>query len=455
MGRPKRVAIVGAGPSGLFAAAALTDSDRLDLEVDIFDRLPTPFGLLRYGVAPDHASIKAVATTLARVFDSQKVRFLGLVEFGRDVTAAELLDAYDAVVYAAGAAEDRRLRVPGEDLPGSRSAREFVAWYSGHPDAEPQSLAGVRTALTVGVGNVAIDVARILLKDPAELTGTDMPDAVLAELAGATIERVWVIGRRGPEHASFTTTELRELLATEGVGVTVDGCDLGAIDDELLDRRTRANVAALALAAADPPTAPKRWLHFRFWHRPVEIVGNGRVQSVRLERTEPAGPGKVVGTGETTTIEAELVLRSIGYRGVPLPGVPFDAETGRIPNVEGRVCELDGTIRPREYAVGWIKRGPIGVIGTNKRDAAETVRHLLDDLAAAEERQRADLDEVLAARGFRPSTLADWRRIDAAEIARGGVQGRERTKIDAWHELLDLVHSGRAGGPPSPADRRR
>lgn len=454
MGEPRRIAIVGAGPSGLFAAAALIAQERVQVSVDILDRLPTPFGLLRYGVAPDHASIKAVATTLAKIFDSPRVRFLGLVEFGRDVTATELLAAYDAVIYAAGAAEDRRLQVPGEDLPGSRSAREFVAWYSGHPDAEPQSLAGVRTAVTVGVGNVAVDVARVLLKNPTEFDATDMPEPVLAELRAAPIEHVWVIGRRGPEHASFTTTELRELLATPGTGVTVAGCDLAAIDDALLDRRTRANVAALSLASADPPVQPVRWLHFLFWHRPVALTGDGAVQSVLLESTIPAGPGHVTGSGQQASIAAELVLRAIGYRGVPLPGVPFDEETGRIPNVEGRVCDLDGKLRPGEYAVGWIKRGPIGVIGTNKKDAAETVDRLLSDLADGQGRDLADLDEILAARGFAPSTLADWQRIDSAEIARGGIRGRERTKIEAWHELLDLVRSGRPGGPPSAADWR-
>ncbi len=454
MNRPRRVAIVGAGPAGLFAAAALLAQDRIELGIDIFDRLPTPFGLLRYGVAPDHASIKAVATTLARVFDSPSVRFLGLVEFGLDVTAAELLGAYDAIIYAAGAAEDRRLRIPGEDLPGSRSAREFVAWYSGHPDAAAQSLAGVRTVVTVGVGNVAVDVARILLKDPAELDATDMPDAVLAELRAARVEHVWIIGRRGPEHASFTTPELRELLATPGIGITVDGCDLAAIDDADLDRRTRANVAALTLAAAGNPPAPKRWLHLLFWHRPAEILGDDRVRAVRLEATAAAGPGSVTGAGRYTTVDAELVLRSIGYRGVPLPGVPFDAETGRIPNVDGRVVEPDGTPRPREYAVGWIKRGPIGVIGTNKKDAGEVVQLVLADLAAAPLPELDDLDRRLAARGLRPSTLADWQRIDAAEIDRGGARGRERTKIEAWQELLDLVRLGRPGGPPSAADRR-
>jgi len=430
---PRRVAIVGAGPAGLYAAAALVADP--DVEVDIFDRLPTPFGLLRYGVAPDHASIKAVATTLARVFESERVRFLGLVEFGRDVSAAELVAAYDAVIYAVGAADDRRLGIPGEDLPGSRSARQFVAWYSGHPDAEPQPMAGVRDAVVIGVGNVAVDVARILLKEPSALSVTDMPDDVLAGLREAEIEHVWLVGRRGPEHATFTTPELRELLETPGIGVTLAGCDLDAIDDAVLERHARANVAAIAHAVAESPPSADRWLHLLFWHRPAALDGEGRVQAVRFE---PTGPG-----AEALTVPADLVLRSIGYRGVPLPGVPYDE--GRIPNLEGRVLELDGSARPGEYAVGWIKRGPVGLIGSNKKDAAETVAHLLEDLATQPRRHLADLDAALAARGVHPSDLADWRRIDEAEIARGGIRGSERTKIEAWHDLLDLV--GRDAGP--------
>ncbi len=427
---PPRVAIVGAGPSGLFAAAALVSDP--DVRVDIFDRLPTPFGLLRYGVAPDHASIKAVATTLARVFESDRVRFLGLVEFGRDVTAAELVASYDAVIYAVGAADDRHLGIPGEDLPGSRSARQFVAWYSGHPDAEPQPMAGVRDAVIIGVGNVAVDVARILLKEPSALSVTDMPDTVLAALREARIENVWLVGRRGPEHAAFTTPELRELLETPGIGITLTGCDLEAIDSSVLERHARANVALIAGAVAESPGTADRWLHLLFWHRPAALDGEGRVQAVRLEPTAPGA--------EPLTVPADLVLRSIGYRGVPLPGVPYDE--GRIPNLEGRVLELDGSARPGEYAVGWIKRGPVGLIGSNKKDAAETVAHLLEDLATQPRRHLDDLaalDATLAARGVRPSDLEDWRRIDEAEIARGGIRGSERTKIEAWHDLLDLV----------------
>ena len=441
-----RVAIVGAGPSGLFAAQFLSARD--DVAVDIFDRLPTPYGLLRYGVAPDHTSIKAVAHALARVFDTPSVRFLGMVHFGRDVTREELLTGYDAVIYAVGASEDLRMGVPGEDAAGSRSAREFVAWYSGHPDAEPQSLDGVRQAVAVGVGNVAVDVARILVKEPLALAVTDMPEDVLGELRRARLTDVWVVGRRGPQHASFTTTELRELCRTPGVAVSVDSDAFDDIDDDALDRRTRANVAVLREASETEVADPRLRLHFLFWRRPVELRGDP-VRELVLERTR-LDEGRVVGTGATETLEVELVLRAIGYRAVRLPGVAFDEKLGVIPSEHGRV--LDGaTVAPREYVVGWIKRGPIGVIGTNKSDARETVEQVLADLAELGPRaDRVDLVDALAARGLVPSSYDDWRRIEAAEANRGASYARERMKIEAWHELLDLVQAERPGGPIPP-----
>lgn len=446
----RRVAIVGSGPSGLFAAQALTRIP--GIAVDIYDRLPTPFGLLRYGVAPDHTSIKAISERLEGVFDSPAIRFLGLVEFGRDVSRAELLDAYDAVIYAAGASEDRRMAVPGEDLPGSRSAREFVAWYSGHPDATPQLLEGVQDVVTVGVGNVAVDVARILLRDRAELAATDMPEAVLAELRGADIRNVWVVGRRGPQHASFTTVELRELLSDPTVAVTVSDGALD-VDEAALDRRTAANIDVLKEAAARVVPNPRAHLGFLFWQRPVGVVGENRVSGVHLERTTLDSSGRVVPAQDAGVLPADLVLRAIGYRGKPLPGVPFDPTAGVIPNIEGRVTDGFGAVQAREYVVGWIKRGPLGVIGTNKSDAAETVRHLLADLAAVPVLSgRLDIDAVLESRGINHSSYADWQRIDDAEVARGGTRGRSRTKIEAWHELIDLVAHERPGGPASVAD---
>ncbi len=444
----RSIAIVGAGPSGLYAAQALLADPDADLRVDVLDRLPTPFGLVRYGVAPDHTSIKAVVKVLARVFEDPRVTFYGLVELGRDVTRDELLEAYDAVIYAAGASEDRRLGVPGESLPGSRSGREFVAWYSGHPDAHPQSLAGVSTAVTFGVGNVAVDVARILLADADHLEPTDMPQDVIDELRTHRVRDVWVIGRRGPQHASFTTVELRELLTLPGVQPVVDAAALADIDETDLDRRTRSNLATLRAASERVVSDARARVHVVFWRRPVEFAGEGCLERVVLERTELAADGEVVSTGVHDMIEAQLVLRAIGYRGKPLPGVPFDAERSVIPNVAGRVTDVDGTPHPREFVVGWIKRGPIGVIGTNKSDAVETVKHLLADLPDLPDADPTDgVAGLLVARGLQASSFEDWQRIDAEEERLGGSRGRARTKLATWFGLHDIVRSGRAGGP--------
>ena len=441
-----RVAIVGAGPSGLFAASSLL-AGHPGVLIDVLDRLPTPFGLLRYGVAPDHTSIKSVQARLAGPFASGRVRFFGLVELGRTVTRDELVAGYDAVVYAAGASEDRRLGIPGEDLPGSRAARDFVAWYSGHPDAEPQPLAGVHTAVAFGVGNVAVDVARILLLDAAALAATDMPEPVLAELSAHRIADVWVVGRRGPEHATFTTTELRELLTLEGVQPVLH--DPLPDDPPDADRRVRGNLAALREAAAREVPGARARLHLAFWRRPAELRGSGAVESVVLERTASDGAGGVVGTGEREEVVAQMVLRAIGYRGKPLPGVPFDERAGVVPNAGGRVVDVDGSPRVGEYVVGWIKRGPIGVIGTNKSDAAATVSLLLEDLASGllGAPTGPDAGELLAAQGLAASSFADWEAIDAAERARGAGRGRERTKVETWHALTDVIRFGRTGGP--------
>ena len=451
----RRIAIVGAGPSGLFTAQALAAQDRVPVEVDLIERLPTPFGLLRYGVAPDHENIKAVASALARTLEHPDIRFWGMVQVGRDTSRAELLAAYDAVVYAVGAAEDVRMGIPGEKLQGSRSAREFVAWYGGHPDARPQHLAGVTGAAAVGVGNVAVDVARILLKEPSALEVTDMPEPVLEELHRHTVRDVWIVGRRGPQHASYTTKELRELVSIPGVHVTVGQDAWDGIEETAqrgFDRRTRANLDVLREACARRTPGADRRLHFAFWRRPVEMIRepsdaldpHAGLSGLVLERTRMEGGGTVVGSGRFETIPVQLVLRAIGYRSSPLPDVPFDKAAAIIPNVEGRVVDERGRVLPREYCVGWVKRGPIGVIGTNKSDAAQTVAHLLDDLVATSSpggraEPPLDLRAVMRARGHVPTTFEDWRAIDAAEISRGAGFGRERTKLSTWEELLAQV----------------
>lgn len=437
-----KVAVVGAGPSGLFAAQALLASEAADVHVDVFDRLPTPYGLVRYGVAPDHASIKAVTKVFDRVLSDPRVRFFGLVELGRDMQADELLAGYDAVVYAVGASDDRPLGIPGEELPGSHSAREVVAWYSGHPDADAQHLTDVRRVVTFGVGNVAVDVARILLADPEHLDRTDIPQPVLDELAAARIEHVTVVGRRGPQDASFTTTELRELLGLPGVAIELDASTLDGIAEEGLDRRTVGNLDALRAAADKVVESPRATLRLLFWRRPVEFVGPGRLAEIVLESTALDADGRLVGTGAFESVAAELALRAIGYRARPLPGVPFDTARAIIPNAEGRVLGAEGRPRPGEYVAGWIKRGPVGVIGTNKSDAAETVRHLLADLAGEGSEHPAptlDVPALLADRGVRASSFADWQRIDEAERARGQSRDRARTKVETWDDLTAIA----------------
>lgn len=448
---PARVAVVGAGPSGIFAAQAIRNWGA-EVRVDIYDRLPTPYGLLRYGVAPDQTSIKGIQKALARTFEDPGVAFVGHVEFGQDLTREDLLGAYDAVIYAAGASEDRRMEIPGEQLPGSRSAREVVAWYSGHPDAEPQYFDQVRTAVTIGVGNVAVDVARILSKSTDEFRSTDMPPAVLETLERSSIQDVWIIGRRGPHHASFTTVELRKLLQTPGIQPVVHPGTLEGIDEESLDRRTRANVEAIRKAATRHVPGARTRLHLLFWHLPVAIEGAGRVERLVLEKTRLDEEGRVASTGERTVLECEAVLRAIGYRGQPLPGIPFDPARGVVPNEGGRILSEHGGFLGREYVVGWIKRGPIGVIGTNKSDANETVRHLH---TALESVARTPLEEPAALwrrRGVFPTTFEDWSRIEGEERLLGASHGRDRAKIAAWAELLDIARMGRAGGPPTPAD---
>lgn len=451
---PFTIAIVGAGPSGIYAAEALSQQDEVPVEVAVLDRLPVPFGLVRYGVAPDHHSIRSIRNTLERTLDSAGVRFYGNVRVGQDLTLAELRGSVDAVVYAFGAATDRRLGIPGEDLPGSLAAQEFVAWYCGHPDVHPDTetaasaaigavdlLSRARAAVVVGVGNVALDVTRILIKTAAELDQTDMAAEVLEALAGKAVTDVHVVGRRGPAYTTFTTKELRELGKLDGIDVLVDPADLmlTPAEEEIVatDRVAARNVAVLRdWADRDPGGAPRR-IHLHFWTRPTAITGDGRVGAVQLERTT-LQDGRVVAAGGERTVDAQLVVRSVGYRGVALPGLPFDEATGRVPHAQGRV-RRDGHFSPDEYVTGWIKRGPTGVIGTNKSDAVETVTALLADIRDGDVLRRSRpgaLDALLAERGVEALDMPAWHRIDAAEIELGQHHGRERTTLAHRSDLL-------------------
>jgi ferredoxin/flavodoxin---NADP+ reductase len=451
---PYLIAIIGAGPSGIYAAEALSQQADVAVKVAVIDRLPVPFGLVRYGVAPDHHSIRSIRNTLERTLEKSGVRFYGDVTIGKDLTIDELRGVVDAVIYAYGAGSDKRLGIEGEDLPGSIAAPEFVAWYCGHPDVHPDIEGGAvavealalvtqaREAVVVGVGNVALDVARVLIKSATDLTDTDMADDVLESLAHKQITDVHVLGRRGPAYTSFTTKELRELGKLADVDMIISKDDL-VLDDSSRAVLGQDKVAARNLAVLQewaertPGNAPRR-IHFHFWTKPTKIIGNGRVEAVEVERTMINSDGGVVGTGERGTLAAQLVIRSVGYRGVPMAGVPFDESTGRVPHSEGRVIR-DGEFSSDEYVTGWIKRGPTGVIGTNKSDAVETVTSLLTDIhdgAVVAGHRTSDLDELLASRGIHPLDLPAWHRIDAAEIDLGATHGRMRTTLAHRSELL-------------------
>ncbi|SFK86172.1 FAD-dependent oxidoreductase [Geodermatophilus ruber] len=453
--RPLRVAIVGAGPAGIYAAEALTRQQEIPVAVDLLDRLPTPFGLVRHGIAPDHPKMRAIRDTLHRALDHPSVRFVGNVEIGRDLSCGELLEAVDAVIYTYGAARDRQLAIPGEELPGSLAATDLVAWYTGHPDADratvEAALARARSVVVVGVGNVALDVARVLARTPAELEATDMPQHVLDALAAAPVAEVTILGRRGPAQATFTTQELRELGELAEATVLVDPADLeqdpSAAERAATDRVVGRNLAVLAGWAGHAPQPGRTRVRLRFFGRPVRLLGEDRVTGVEVERTEVDADGRASGTGEVSALPADLVVRSVGYRGCGLPELPLDAGRGVVPNEAGRVLR-DGRPAPREYVAGWIKRGPTGVVGTNKHDARETVTALLEDATAGVLRPRGgsknDLVAELRARGADPVLLEDWRAIDAAEVALGATRGRARTTLHQWETLMAAVREAAA-----------
>jgi ferredoxin--NADP+ reductase len=450
------VAVIGAGPAGLYTAEALCKRDDLSVTVDVFERWPTPFGLVREGVAPDHQSIKAVTRVLERVFDDPRVRFFGNVTFGKDITRADLLRHYDQVVYAVGAQTDRRMEIPGEDLAGSWPATDFVRWYNGHPECADLAFdLSVERAVVVGNGNVAVDVARILVMDPDVLAKTDIADHALEALRQSRVREVVMLGRRGPAQAKFTNAELKELGRLDGVAARVDRAELALDPDSAgaaaADRRVNRNLEILSELADRAPSDAGRRIVFRFLASPVELGGSGgRVASVVIERNrlarEPNGYLSASGTGETETLDAGLVLRSVGYRGVALPDVPFDERRGIIPNAGGRVLAAPGgDVIPGEYVSGWIKRGPSGIIGTNKACGAETAAAMAEDAAALEaggpERDPARVAELLAERCPECVRLDDWRRLDRAEREAGEALGRPRVKVVRVDEMLRIMRT--------------
>jgi ferredoxin--NADP+ reductase len=452
-----RVAVVGSGPAGFYATAALLDSD-IPVEVDMIERLPTPWGLVRLGVAPDHPKIKSVSRAFEKIAANPGFRFLGNVEVGRDLTHEDLTELYDAVVYAFGAQSDRRLGIPGEDLPGSWPATEFVAWYNGHPDFQDLEVGlDVERVVVIGNGNVAIDVARMLALTPDELAPTDTTDAAIAAIGSSPIREIVLLGRRGPAQAAFTTPELKELGELGGADVVVDPADL-ELDAESAaalehDVHATRNVEVLREYAQRVPEGKPRRIVLRFLASPVAILGEEQVEAVevsknRLER-DGRGSLRAVPTDELERIPCGLVFRSVGYRGLPIESVCFDEDRATIANAGGRVLSAEGLPVPGVYCAGWIKRGPTGVIGTNKKDSTETVDLLVEDVREGQIGHRPEVtaeavDRLLDERGVRCVTYSGWQAIDAEERTRGEPLGRPRVKLCSWDELLDTASAGAA-----------
>ncbi len=438
--------MIGAGPAGIYAARCLVEQSEIPVTVDLLERLPTPFGLVRHGIAPDHLKMRSLRNALQKVLEHERVRFIGNVDVGVDLTLLELRRYVDAVIYAFGAAGDRRIGIDGEDLPGVLSATAFVSWYTGHPDADrgriEEALSRARKVVVVGVGNVALDVARVLSRAPAELEHTDMPQHVLDVLAAAPVETVTVLGRRGPAQASFTYLELRELGKLARATVLVDPAQLHA-DAEPGDRMASRNVATLRGWVENVVRDGHVSLRLRFFARPVRLHGTDRVTGIEVERTEVGADGDLIGTGHTDVIPADLVIRSVGYRGYELPGVPLDQRSGTVLHQAGRVLR-GSRFSVAEYVVGWIKRGPHGVVGTNRSDAQETVASLLADVAAGvvvAHPPIGDLVTCLIDHGVEPVLLRNWSAIDAAEQALGGTHGRPRTTMHEWSALLTAARA--------------
>lgn len=469
-----RVAVIGAGPAGFFATEALLKGDG-GVAVDMINNLPAPYGLVRDGVAPDHQAIKSVARVYARILARDEVRYFGNVTLGEEVTLADLRCRYDQIVYAFGAQSDRRLGIPGEDLAGSHAAMHFVGWYNAHPRFRTGEFdLDCEDVVVVGNGNVAIDVARILVHSPDRLATTDIADHALAGLRRSGVRRVTLLGRRGPAQASFTNPELREFGRLDGISAQVDAAELEldtASEAEIADNAVRQrNMNTLRGYAESAPADGDRVVRFRFLVSPVEVVGRGgRVCAVRVERNRLVeradGYLSAEGTGEMETLPCGMLIRSVGYRGAPVPGVPFDERTGTVPNDGGRVLARTGggEAVPGEYVVGWAKRGPSGVIGTNKADAAATVALMREDRDAgvvtgslpkgadpveAKPGHETDLAALLEGRGVHWVDNAGWERLDACETALGKAQGRPRVKFCTVRDMLQAA----ATADPGPAD---
>lgn len=455
---PLRVAVVGAGPAGFYAAEHLLKQERA-VAVDLFDRLPTPFGLVRGGVAPDHPKIKSVTRVYDKAAAHPGFRYFGNVTAGRDLSAEDLLRHYHAVIWAVGAESDRALDIPGEELPGSHTATEFVGWYNGHPDYQDRRFDLTQeAAAVVGVGNVAMDVTRILASDPEELAGTDITTAALAALRGSRVRSIYLLGRRGPAQAAFTNPELKELgeLAQADVAVRPEDTELDAASRAALeaspDREADKNLKTLREYLERGLRGRPRRIEIRFCTSPLRIEGQGRVERLVVGRNRlegGAGGVRAVPSGEEVVLDVGLVFRSVGYRALPVPGVPFDQKRAVIPNDRGRVLAAPaGAVVAGQYVAGWIKRGPSGVIGTNKPDAVETVNSLLDDadrgaLTAPAETDPEALPALLRQRGVDVVSWQDWQALDAHEVAAGGRRSAPRDKVTSVDAMLGVIRRAR------------
>jgi ferredoxin--NADP+ reductase len=438
----------------MYVAGALASQKDLPVSVDVFERLPAPFGLLRYGVAPDHLKMKSVSRALQRTLEHEQVRFVGNVNIGTDVSVDELRESYHAVAYTFGAARDRKLAIPGEESIGSHSATDFVMWYSGHPDVSDEQfdLSQVRSAVVIGVGNVAVDVARLLVKSPASLRETDIPESILDRLSASGVRDVHILGRRGPAHAKFTTKELRELGELDGVDVVVDPAQLELSDAEQSEvdasPALARNLEVLRQWSSRQAGSASRRLHLHFWSKPVEVLAvDGHMTAVRIEATRIDDHWGVA-AGGTYDLSAQLLLRSVGYRGEGLPGVPFDAETGTVPHRGGRVLR-DGALSPGEYVAGWIGRGPVGVLGTNRSDGESMVERMLADVPALLSRTLSESSclDLLEQRSVAYVDRDGWAAIELGEVDLGQTFNRPRVKLATWETLLAAA----AGSPRSPS----
>ena len=446
--RPLRVAIIGAGPAGFYTAEHLQKREEITVAIDMYDRLATPYGLVRLGVAPDHEKIKSVTKVYERIAAHPGFRFFGCVEIGRDVTDVDLVDHYDAIVLTIGAPVDRRMDIPGEDLAGSLSATDFVAWYNTHPDYHDLTVdLGIQDVVVVGNGNVAVDVARILATDVAELAHTDIADHALEILRTSAVRTVTMLGRRGPGQAAFTPKEIRELGELAGVTLVVDPADLDAAGEVSGDEHAERVMKALRTVAGRTPAPGDRVIRLRFLTSPTELRGGDGVREVVLvenDLVEQDGSLRAHPTDRTDVIPAGLVLRAVGYRGAPVLGYPFDDRTGRIPNRDGRIIGDDGTPLVGRYVAGWIKRGAQGVIGTNKADAGDTVASIIDDLVGGRllnptHPAQDDAAALLATHAPGAISWDDWQQIDRRERERGEPDGRPRRKFASLREMRDVL----------------